>query len=165
MNFDATTYFRTLTSTNKKAVNNGFVFCEVSSLEGFEEALARMQNSANFVCVSEVDAGSITPEKNPHISRVKTIFIAMRHALDNMPARRQCFQDMQELFRQFLSKLYKDEDQFRMQGLYFDWNISFQEMPTYFFNGCACAYFHIKVTTCPSLAYDANEWNPITPTT
>ena len=41
-NWDAADFFRRLTETNKLARSKNFKFCLVSSLEGFEEALARM---------------------------------------------------------------------------------------------------------------------------
>ena len=43
-NWDAADFFRRLTESNKLARSKNFKFCLVSSLEGFEEALARMQS-------------------------------------------------------------------------------------------------------------------------
>lgn len=45
-------FFEKLTATNRLALAEGFTFCRVSGLEGFEEAVAQMQNTAAFVCVS-----------------------------------------------------------------------------------------------------------------
>ena len=159
MNWNATTYFEDLTSRNKLAVQNNFVFCRVSSLEGFEEALNRMQSATAFVCVSEVDDGTITIDNTPHASRVKTVFLAMRHQMDNMTARRQCFETMHEVFRQFASKLLADENGIFQSNGYLDHRINFTEIPQYFFSGCACAYFQIKTNNYMSLAYNDSEWN------
>ena len=63
-NWDAADFFRRLTESNKLARSKNFKFCLVSSLEGFEEALARMQSSTAFVCVSDVSSGvkaAVTP--------------------------------------------------------------------------------------------------------
>ena len=38
INWDATAFFERLASANKLAKENGFVFCRVSGLDGFEEA-------------------------------------------------------------------------------------------------------------------------------
>ena len=41
----------------------------------------------------------------PHTRRVKAVFLAMRHALDDMEARQECMDIMRELFRQFMPVL------------------------------------------------------------
>ena len=41
--WNATNFFRDLTARNKLATAQGFSFCRVSGLEGFEEALQTMQ--------------------------------------------------------------------------------------------------------------------------
>ena len=41
INWDATSFFETLTSKNKLAKAENFTFCRVSGLEGFEEVLLR----------------------------------------------------------------------------------------------------------------------------
>ena len=73
-NWDAADFFRRLTETNKLARSKNFKFCLVSSLEGFEEALARMQSSTAFVCVSDVSSGSTDLTNSPHTVRTKTVF-------------------------------------------------------------------------------------------
>ena len=45
----------------------------------------------------------------PHTRRVKTVFFAMRHALDDMEARQECMDIMRELFRQFMSILIQEK--------------------------------------------------------
>ena len=52
-NWDATTFFERLTDTNILARNKKFRFCKVSGLQGFEDALASMQTTTAFVCVSD----------------------------------------------------------------------------------------------------------------
>ena len=98
--WDASAFFERLTEGNKLARQNGFTFCRVSGLDGFEEALANMQNSQAFVCVSELSQGYTTISPSPRTRRVKTVFLAMRHPIDDMLLRQQRFDTMRELFRQ-----------------------------------------------------------------
>ena len=53
-NWNATAFFENLTQSNRLATDKNFVFCRVSGLEGFEEALGEMQTANNFVCVSDI---------------------------------------------------------------------------------------------------------------
>ena len=55
--WNATEYFRHLTATNRLAKSEGFTFCSVSGLDGFEEALDHMQRSKAFICVSDIANG------------------------------------------------------------------------------------------------------------
>ena len=56
-NWDATSFFERLTDTNILARNKKFRFCKVSGLQGFEDALASMQTTTAFVCVSDTAEG------------------------------------------------------------------------------------------------------------
>ena len=102
-NWDATTFFERLTDTNILARNKKFRFCKVSGLQGFEDALASMQTTTAFVCVSDTAEGYTELNNSPRTRRVKTVFFAMRHQLGNMAARLDCFDTMRELFRQYMS--------------------------------------------------------------
>ena len=103
--WNATTFFQHLTATNRLAKSEGFTFCQVSGLDGFEEALDNMQQSLAFVCVSDIANGYTELHNTPRTRRVKTIFMAMRHKIDDMTARNECMETMRELFRQFMSLL------------------------------------------------------------
>ena len=46
--WSATDFFKNLVANNKLAVAEGFTFCKVSGLEGFEEALHAMQQATAF---------------------------------------------------------------------------------------------------------------------
>ena len=157
-NWNATAFFRNLTDSNILATDNGFVFCRVSGLEGFEEALAHMQSASNFVCVSDIADGYTELNNSPRTRRVKTVFLAMRHAVDDMEARAVCFDTMQELFRQFMSVLILQRTRLEQRCIYIDPRISFTEIDRYFFSGCACAYFQIAVDKFTDLRYNENEW-------
>ena len=157
-NWNAFDFFSELTATNKLAQAHGFLACKVSGLEGFEEALANMQNTVNFVCVSDTSQGQITLANTPHTKRIKTVFLAMRHAVDDMDARAQCMDAMQELFRQFMSKLIREKIKLELNHIYLDNDITFYEIDKYFFSGCACAYFQIATDVFTDMRLNDEEW-------
>lgn len=158
LNWDAGAFFEKLTATNKKAVDDGYVFCRVSGLDGFESALKSMQRSTAFVCVSDTSQGYTELNTSPHTRRVKTVFLAMRHAVDDMEARNECLESMRELFRQYMTKLILEKTRLEEGFVYIDSHITFKEIDRYFFSGCACAYFQISVDTYTDLRYKADEW-------
>ena len=157
-NWNATAFFEGLTKRNKFARSKHFTFCRVSGLDGFEEALAKMLTKTAFVCVSDISQGFTDINNTPHTRRVKTVFLAMRHAVDNMEARQSCMDIMRELFRQFMSVLILEQTKLQEHFIYIDPRISFQEIDRYFFSGCACSYFKIAVDTYTDLQYNQEEW-------
>lgn len=156
--WNATVFFADLTKRNIFAQQKHFAFCKVSGLEGFEEALAKMQSSTAFVCVSDISDGYTDINNTPHTRRVKTVFLAMRHAIDDMNARERCMESMRELFRQFMSVLILEQTKLQQHCIYIDPRISFQEINRYFLSGCACAYFQIAVETYTDLQFNEAEW-------
>ena len=174
INWDAVAFFEHLTNTNKLAQKEGFNFCRVSGLEGFEECIHALQSTANFIAVSDIAQGFTELNTTPHTRRVKTVFLAMRHALDDMQARQQCMDIMRELFRQFMSILIQEKTRVEAgcprepgkpyekgaQGfVYLDPRISFQEIDRYFLSGCACAFFQIATDVYTDLRYNQEEWD------
>ena len=158
INWDATAFFERLASANKLSKANSFVFCRVSGLDGFEEALQSLQSATAFIAVSDISQGYTELNNSPHTRRVKTVFLAMRHAIDDMSARQECMDIMRELFRQFMSKLILEKTKQEQHNIFLDPRISFQEIDQYLFSGCACAFFQIAVDTYTDLRYDPTEW-------
>lgn len=156
--WQAAAFFETLLAKNKLARSERFVFCRVSGLDGFEEALADMQTTANFCCVSDIADGYTELNNSPRTRRVKTVFLAMRHRAEDMKARTACMETMRELFRQFMSVLILEKTKLEQSAIYLDPRISFNEIDRYFFSGCACAYFQIAVDKYTDLRYNADEW-------
>ncbi len=156
--WDASLFFENLCATNNLANTEHFVFCRVSGLEGFEEALAQMQTATAFCCVSDIADGYTELNNTPRTRRVKTVFLAMRHAAEDMAARSECMEIMRELFRQFMSKLIMEKTRLEENCIYIDPRISFNEIDRYFFSGCACAYFQIAVDVYTDLRYNEYEW-------
>lgn len=156
--WNATAFFEDLTKRNKLAQKKGFTFCRVSGLDGFEELLAKMMTKTAFVCVSDISQGFTDINNTPHTRRVKTVFLAMRHVIDDMKARERCMNTMRELFRQFMSVLIMEQTRLQEHSIYVDPRISFQEIDRYFLSGCACTYFQIGVETYTDLQYNTDEW-------
>lgn len=162
-NWDAASFFKSLTEKNLLAKSNNFCFRQVSSLEGFEEALRSATAKTAFVCVSDSSAGIIQLNNTPRTRRVKTVFMAMRHKVEDMDARKKCLGIMQEIFRQFLSVLIRENVKLQEKKIYLDPAISFQEIDKYFFTGAACAYFQLSVDRYTDLRFNDSEWesNPM----
>lgn len=158
INWDAVAFFERLASRNKFAKAEGFTFCRVSGLEGFEEALHSMQTASAFIAVSDISQGYMEMNTTPHTRRVKTVFLAMRHAIDDMGARQECMDIMRELFRQFMSVLIQEKTRVEEEHIYLDPRISFQEIDRYFLSGCACAFFQIATDVYTDLRYNGEEW-------
>jgi hypothetical protein len=158
-NWNATNFFQNLVATNKLASAESFTFCKVSGLEGFEEALQQMQSTSAFVCVSDTADGYTELNNTPRTRRVKTVFFAMRHAVDDMNARTECIETMRELFRQFMSVLILERTKLEQNRIYLDPRITFSEIDRYFFSGCACAYCQIAVDVFTDLRFREDEWN------
>lgn len=157
--WDAAKFFEELTATNKLAQKEQFVFCRVSGLDGFEGAVNQAQTQRAFVCISDIADGYTELNNTPRTRRVKTVFLAMRHAAEDMAARSECMETMRELFRQFMSRLLPEKVRLEQNCIYLDPRISFNEIDRYFFNGAAGAYFQIAVDVYTDLRYNKDEWN------
>lgn len=157
--WDASAFFENLCVTNRLARHEGFTFCRVAGLDGFEEAVNTMQTASAFVCVSDIADGYTELNNTPRTRRVKTVFFAMRHAAEDMAARAECMEIMRELFRQFMSRLLPEKVKLEQNCIYLDPRISFNEIDRYFFNGAAGAYFQIAVDVFTDLRYNSDEWS------
>lgn len=151
-------FFKRLTETNKLALKFKFKTCRVNGVQQFEEALQTMQSTLAFVCVNDMSAGYTDLSSTPKTRRVKTVFIAMRYKVDDPTARSQSFEILRELFRQFMTVLLQEKTRLEENLLYVDSRIQFNEIPEYFFNGCACAQFSIAIDTMTDLRFNQNEW-------
>lgn len=156
--WNATSFFEDLTDRNRLAHSENFVFCRVSGLEGFEEALHVMQSAPAIVAISDTSQGYMEMNNTPRTRRVKTVFLAMRHAIDDMAARQECFDTLRELFRQYMSVLLQEKTRLEENRIYLDPQISFTEIERYFFSGAACAYFQLAIDTFTDLRYRVEEW-------
>ena len=157
-NWDATAFFRDLAERNKLAQEKGYRFARVSGLAGLEEFIEQAQTATAAICVSDVSPGFTEMNNTPHTRRVKTVFLMKRHALNNMDARQACMDEMREIFRQFMSVLFKERTRIEQGILYLDPRVQFTEIEQYFAMGAACAYFQIAFDVYTNLVYRPEEW-------
>ncbi len=161
MPWDATTYFENLTRRNRLAQAHKFATARVTTLDSLEEALHLMQNKPNIICISEMEQGYTEINNSPHIRRVKTIYMIMRHPLDDMRRRMECISVMNELFRQFCSDLIREKTRLEQNRIYLDPRIRLNEVERYMLAGAACLYFQVATDEYVSLQYDNSEWTGI----
>lgn len=151
-------FFKTLTDSNRLAKSVKMTALRVSGLQQFEDALASMQNTTAFCCICDLSSGYTDLSTTPKTRRVKTVFLAMRHRIDDMAARNAAFEQLREIFRQFMTKLILEKTRLEENRLYVDTRIQFQEIPEYFFSGCACAHFSVAIETMTDLRFNSDEW-------
>lgn len=157
-NWDAASFFRRLTLRNKLAIDNGFSFHQVSSLDGYHSLISSALTMKACVAVSDTSEGGTELNNSPHTRRVKTVFLFMRHKADSPQARQSCLNIMNELFRQFLSVLIQEKTRLSENCIYIHPYIKFHEIDKFFFLGGACAFFQISVDTFTDLSYNPDEW-------
>lgn len=165
--FDAVDFFRHLTLSNRLAREFGFRFAVVSGLDGFEEALHGALDLQALVAVDDTSDGGIDIANTPHKKYFRSVFLFMRHTTEEnwMAARRQCFDVMRELFRQFCSVIIRERTRLRLENVVISENIAFHEIDRYFFTGGACAWFQLEIDKFVSLVLNPDEWlqDPIPP--
>ena len=159
--WDATSFFYTLTRENIMCANLGYNFARCSGLDGLEEFIAKMQRVTRAVIVSDMSPGYTDLNNAPRTRRVKTVFLVCRHRVEDMTARNAAMAELREIFRQFMSRFLLEKTRIEQGILYFDPRVQFTEISPYFASGCACAYFQIAVNTMTDLQYNANEWQCI----
>ena len=157
-NWDAAAFFERLTKSNRLASEKEFRFDRVSSLEGYHTLISTSISMKACVAVSDTSEGGTEMNNTPHTRRVKTVFLFMRHKVDDMSARQKCLETMNELFRQFLSVLIQEKTRLSEDCIYIDPYIKFHEIDKYFYTGGACAFFQIAVDTFTDLSYNSDEW-------
>lgn len=155
--WSALAFFSFLARHNKKVRELDFQVCEVSGLEGFENALQR-NDACNLICISDVSDGFTELSTTPHSHRIKSVFFAMRHPVDDMRRRSECFAVMREIFRQFMSVLIREKVKLEESHIYLDSRIAFTEIERYFFTGAACSYFTVAVDVVTDLRLNPDEW-------
>lgn len=157
--WSAAEFFRALTEQNRLASNLGFRFCRISGQQGFEEAL-QLPGAQNIVAVSDTSDGFVRIDNTPFVRSVHTVFMAMRHKVDDLDARQSCFDTMREIFRQFMSRLIREKVRIEQNNIYLDSRISFNEIDRWFFTGAAACWFTIAVDVNTDLRLRPDEWLP-----
>jgi hypothetical protein len=89
---------------------------------------------------------------------VRTVFIAMRHKLNDMAARRSAMETIAEVHRQFCSRLIQERTRLQENMQYLDNRINLQEVSQYLIPGTAICMFEISVDTFIDLSYHPEHW-------
>lgn len=156
--WDAARFFSRLAQHNRLALAEGFTFHRVAGLDGFEETLHTATTHRALFCLSDTAEGYTELCETPHTRRLTTVFLALRHPLDDMRRREACFDTLRELFRQVMSLVIQERLRLQEGHLYLDPRVAFHEIPRYFLTGCACAYFQLAIDTYTDLRYRPEEW-------
>lgn len=156
--WDADAFFERLADKNKLCRSLGFKFARVSGLKGFEDAVATMQDAANFVCVDVTSDSVMRFDNTPARRMTKTIFLYMAHEPWDMKARAQCLRIMDRIFRQFMSVLIRFRTRLSQQLVCLDSRIPYYEMDQYIFSGGAAVWFQVSADLCSNLVFDIDDW-------
>lgn len=157
--WDAVAFYKHLTETNKLCREHGFQFRRISGLNDFADAVNSMQSTKAFVCCSDVNVGRFELLNTPHVSRSKTVLLAMRHKMGDMVARENCLTIINEIYRQFCSVLIMERTKIEQKGLYLESSITIQETDHNFIPGTAVAFFECKVTNYDvDMRFNPDEW-------
>jgi hypothetical protein len=157
--WSAVDFFKRLTESNKLCQEKNFKCVTISGLEGLEEAIARLQSTPNLICVVENAAGYTMFDNTPHTRKVRTVFISMRHKLDDMEARQRCMDTIYELHRQFCSMLIMEKTRLSENMQFLNPQINLQEVSKYLIPGTAICMFELSVDTYIDLQYNPDEWS------
>ena len=123
-------------STISKLISDFRALSQKDSIspESLGVLLQRLADLINTAAADGDIADGYTELNNtPRTRRVKTVFFAMRHAIDDMEARNECVEIMRELFRQLMSVLTLERVKLEQNCIYLDPRISFNEIDRYFF--------------------------------
>lgn len=156
--WSATDYFRGLIELNKMAVREKVKFCQVSSLQGFQDVLAELKGRRPVFAASDTSYGNLYTENTPHFERIKLFFIAFPCPLDKMEARENAMRKVRDLFRQLISALLLEKTRLEQDHIYIDEEITFNEIDKYVFSGMAAAYFNVRVINYTDTSYNPDEW-------
>lgn len=158
--WSASDFFRGLLEKNILATANDFRFAEVSGLSGLADLLNISSDAPNILAVDDTSEGYASLTNTPSRRMVKTIYMSMRHAPEDMTARAECFEIMHEIFRQFMSVINREQTRLSQTFTFIDPRIQFNEMDRYFATGSACAFFQLAVDSYVDMRYRPEEWNP-----
>jgi len=159
--FDFPAYIRRLTASNRLAAAHGFHFSTCSGIDYLEGMLAEFQQTANFVSVSDVcDESTVQVGGGWMKRRLFTTFILARYTFADPDSYAAAIALCRELYRQFLSRLLRDSDDWTNEMLYLNFaDIRCTELGGTFLNGCTGLYFLLTMDEPTCLCYDKAEWN------
>lgn len=158
--FDFAAYIAALTKSNRLARCHHFQPSTCSGINYLEGMLEQYQTTANFVCTSDVcDESTLQVGGGWMKRRLFTVFILARCEYGNQQSQTAALALCRELYRQFLSRLLRDQDDLRNELIYLNFaDIRSMELGGQFLNGCTGLYFMLSMDEPTDISYNAEEW-------
>ena len=160
--FDGINYFKRLALQNKLVIDNSYHVAECSGLEAIEPILDNFQTKTNFLLVDDtVDAELVSNNSGFFNRRVFTVAIIAKHRWNDTADRNEKMNVCREVFRQFLSKLIIDKENYQYGDslVYMRTEIiKYREMNVYNLGNATGVVFMLPVDEPTDLRYDANDW-------
>lgn len=159
--FDAISYLKKIASSNRLAVQNDFCIGECSGIEGLEPLMRQYRKVANYIMVDDtVDGSMISNHVGWYNRRTYTVFIFAMYREDDMQDRQQKLGICRELFRQLLTRLISDQEQYEYDLIYMrTQSIQYRELNSYNFSGVTGVYFMINVDEPVDLQFEEELWD------
>lgn len=162
--FNGITYLLSLAKANKLATSNSFLVDICSDLHAIEPMMANYQRVANFVLVMDtVDGAMVGGHPGWFNRRVYTVAIIARHKWDDMADRQVKLDLCREIYRQLLSRLIVDRDDFannsELPAFLGTDSMAYREMEPYSMAGATGVVFTLRVDEPVSLEYNGEEWS------
>lgn len=162
--FDGINYLLTLAKANKLAEDNAFHVGVCTDLHAIEPMMEQYQTSANFIMVMDTVDGSMVGGRPSWFNRrVYTVAIVARHQWDDMTDRNAKLNLCREIYRQTLSRLIADRNDFEnddeLPVFMRTESMAYREMDTYSMAGATGVVFTLRIDEPANLEYNAEEWS------
>lgn len=160
--FDALAYFQQLAKSNKLTNSESFVPCFCSGPESIQGVMDEWRKASNFVMIDDTtDANTISNKIGWFTKNVYTVFILAGYKMDDMQDRQNKLNLCRRIFRQFMSRMIKDKDEYTygeaLEYLNLD-NVYSKQLGRYSMNGVTGLYFMIGNDEPTDLQYEESEW-------
>lgn len=159
--FDAVSYFRDLSKSNKLASELGFMPTTCSGPFSLEGLLTSMSKSKNFIVIDDTNDGNVSVNGDGGLFKIVTytVWILMRYKFNDMNDRQEKLNTCRKIFRQFLSKMLVDRAEWQNDFTYLlSDHVDTRELGAYFINGLTGVEFHLDVAEPLDLVYNDAEW-------
>jgi hypothetical protein len=158
--FNAIDYLKNIAETNKLAKSNNFTIGECSGIEGLEPIMQNFRKAANYIMFDDTIDGSFISNKVGWFNRrTYTVFIFAMYREDDMNDRNKKLNVCREIFRQFLSRIIADREDYEYDLVYMRTeNIQYRELNSYNFSGVTGVYFMLSVDEPTDLDLNNEEW-------
>lgn len=158
--FDAISYLKKIATANRLATDKAFVVGECSGIEALEPIMQQYRKAANYIMVDDTVDGSLVSNRiGWYNRRTYTVFIFASYLHDDMQDRQEKLELCRELFRQLLTRLIADTEQYEYDLVYMrTQSIQYRELNSYNFSGVTGVYFMLNVDEPVDLQYNDSLW-------